>query len=89
MEYRLYDYGLWTNSEGGVEVNDCWATSTIVDIPEKILQQDKKLVVFLKREGLIRRNIRHRSITIDGETGYTLYFNYKGDPAFELRRVEN
>ena len=89
MKYQMYDYDLWTDEQGMKSVNDCWRTSFIWDIPENILENDRELISFLKKEGVIKSNIRYKSIEVDGETGYTLYFNYKGDPAFELRRVED
>ena len=89
MKYRLCEYDLWNDPEGGKSVNDVYVTSIIWDIPENILENDRKLISFLKKEGQIKSNIRYASITIDGENEHTLYFNYKCDPAFELRRVED
>lgn len=84
--YRLYNYDVWGNEHDGFEVNDVYRTSTIVDIPDDA--NDETIIRILKAEGAIKRNIRFKSIEIDGELEYSLYFTYRptGRPEFELRR---
>ena len=89
MRYRMYDYDLIGDENGMYSVNDCFRTSFVLEIPVDVLENDRKLISFLKKEGLIKNNIRYSSIDIDGESGYTLYFNYKCNPAFELRREDD
>lgn len=80
--FDVITYDLWGNDRDGYEVNDAHKSGTIDIDPE---WSDKRLILELKREGWLRRNIRLASITIDGEPDYTLYLNYKGWPGLELR----
>lgn len=82
--YKLYTYDLWGNSRDGYEVNDVYYQGELT-INEN--WTDKEITLHLKREGHIDRNIQHRSLNWQGETGFTLYLNYKGYPALELRAV--
>lgn len=48
--------------------------------------EDKWIIRALKKEGYLKRNIRHKSIEIDGEAELDLYIDYghKGMPLFQL-----
>jgi hypothetical protein len=81
--YRLYTYDVWGNEKDGYEVNDCFKTSEVYEIDNDL--SDKDLIKSLKTQGLIKKGIHAKSITIDGEPDYTFYFEYKGRPEFELR----
>jgi len=83
-KYKLYDYDLWADGEGGFTVNDVYP-GEVVEVADNLT--DKELIRELKKQGQIKRGIRFASITIDGEPDYTLYFNYKGNPGFELRYI--
>lgn len=90
-KYQLYSYDLICDGEkGNYSVNDIYRTGIVVEIPENIT--DKKLVKLLKREGIIKKNIRHSSIIIEGDSDYTLYFTYstqkRFSPEFELRKED-
>lgn len=86
--YQLINLDVWGNARDGFEVNDRYATSTYVSIPED--SSDAEIVKILKDEGIIKKGIRTASVEIDGDFEYSLYINEKktGRPGFELMRVE-
>ena len=84
MKFRLYDYDVWGNEKDGFNVNDVFKTSTTVELNEKM--SDRQIVNALKKEWVIKKGVQFRSIDIDGDFEYALYFDYKGRPEFELRR---
>jgi hypothetical protein len=86
LKYKAYTYELWGNARDGWEVNDVFYNSTI-DIPETITDaSDEKFYNYLKKIGFIPKNFKNALFSVDGESDYTLYFEYKNKPAFELRR---
>lgn len=82
--YRLYDYDVWGNEKEGYTVNDCFRSCQTIDLDES--WDDARIIKALKHAGIIKKGIRAKSIRIDGEMDYTLYFEYKDRPEFELRR---
>lgn len=81
--YREYGYDVWGNNKDGYEVNDVFKRD-IVEIDDQ-----KDLIKEMRKQGLIKKGVRSKSIGIDGEPGYTFYItdNRNGCPAFELRYV--
>lgn len=84
--FRLWTYDLIHDGEG-LSVNDRHKQEAI-HIPTKLLEQgaDKELIMFLKFNGPVSKPTKYSLWDIDGEADSTLYFNYMGNPAFELER---
>lgn len=79
--YTVFTYDLWGNDKDGWEVNEKYkGESYLIDI----LWSDKQLIKKFKEYGLIKKNIRYSSITIDDGDEDVIYVEYKGKPAFEL-----
>lgn len=96
-KFQLVTYDVWGNAKDGYEVNDCRSQGT-VEIPESVFEfngtlrgpksQDSRLMKALRKAEVFDR-IQTRSVEIEGEDKYTLYFTRKKDryPLCELRRV--
>lgn len=85
MLYRLCTYDLWGNEKDGFEVNDVFPMY-VFDVPDRVMETDRKLIKFLKRElSLTGRYFRFWDV--QGEAKHVLYFSYRGRPVFELRKV--
>lgn len=88
--WRLYELDVWGNDEDGYDVNDVFRTGFTVDFEDDI--SDGDLITLLADEGLIKKTMTSRThredIEIDGDE-FTIYFNYKGRPEFELRKEED
>jgi hypothetical protein len=86
-KYDLYDYEIWGNAKDGFQVNNVFFAASDVVLSESIVMDDWKLIKALKQLGIIKKGIHAKSIDIDGEADFTLYFNDARDgcPAFELR----
>ncbi len=87
MLFRMYDYDLIGDENGWWSVNDVFP-GPFIEIPSNVVGSDKLLIQFLKNEGYIQKHIYNSKIEIEGETDYTLYFNYNYLPQFELRNME-
>ena len=89
-KYQLYDYEVWGNNKDGYEVNDILKTNTIISIP--LNASDREIIRILKKESIIKNNIRFSSIDFEGETGFVLYFSHHTQshyrPEFELRCID-
>lgn len=89
--YDLYDYEVWGDVEDGFQVNNVFHTVSDICFAESVVMDDKKLIKALKKLGFIKKGIHTKSIEIDGEPEFTLYFNDVRHevsgfcPAFELR----
>lgn len=81
-KYQLREYDVWGNEKEGFNVNDVYSTDEIYEID--LDWNDKLLIQELKKQGLIKKGIRSKSIETSGD-GDTIYFDYKGKPEFELR----
>lgn len=80
--YRAWTYDLWGNDEDGYWVNDRYDTGEIYELDDT--WNDKQIIKALRKQGCLKKGVHSSSIEIDGEFGYILYFNYKGNPDFEL-----
>jgi hypothetical protein len=96
VEFEVITYDVWGNSKDGYEVNDCFKQGT-VEIPEKVFEfkgpadlgkMDSRLMKALRKADVFDR-IQTRSVDIEGEPSYTLYFTRRKDryPLCELRRM--
>ena len=85
--YRIYDYELWGNKREGFTVNYIFK-GDLVFLTDAILEKDKQIIKWLKKVNIIKKHIHNSKITIDGERDFILWFNYCGDPSFEIRREE-
>lgn len=89
LHFRAYTYDVWGNHKNGFEVNQVYKSFETVWIPRALLSDDKALLTYLKRKGLIngRRDrwdpIQDGGLAEDGSL--VLYFSYRGRPVFELR----
>ena len=85
-KYELIEYDVWGNARDGYDVNQTFRTGQYYDIDPD--WADKKLISELKKDGLIRKSIKFKSIEIDGDK-FSIYFEYKNKPEFELRRARD
>jgi hypothetical protein len=85
LTYRVHPLDVWGNAKDGFQVNDVYPSRGEVQFPEDASHEE--IVAALKKAGFIDRNIRHKSIRIDGEQGDTLYVEHEstGRPEYELR----
>jgi len=82
-QYELIELDVWGNARDGYEVNQAFHTNQFYDIDPD--WSDERLVKELKKEELIKKRIHKNSIEIGGDE-FSIYFDYKGKPEFELRR---
>ena len=85
MKYEYISYDVWGNDEDGYEVNQAFHTGEYVDIDPYL--SDNDLLNQLTEKGFITESVDYDEVRIDGEPEYSLYFEYKGRPEFELRPV--
>ncbi len=83
MKYRVYSYDVWGNEKDGYEVNDCFYSGETTKLHKGMT--DNQIIKKLKKEGIINKWIKNHCVSISGEEEYSLYFEYKGRPEFELR----
>lgn len=86
-KYEVITLDVWGNAKDGFSVNDAFRPGVEIEVtaveyafnentPREFLQfsvSTEHLILALKREGYIKRNIRHTSIGIDGDQDYNLY----------------
>jgi hypothetical protein len=85
MKYEYISYDVWGNESDGYEVNQAFTTGEYVELDTDT--SDKELLISLIRQGFAKDSICFESVDIQGEQGYSLYFEYNGKPEFELRPV--
>jgi hypothetical protein len=87
LTYAVHPLDVWGNKRDGFEINDIYPSRGTIEIPTDARTAD--IVEALKKGGFIDRNIRHQSIGIEGEIGYTLNVRYEptSHPEYELRPV--
>ena len=90
--YDFVVYDIWGNKNDGFEVNNAWVQERdIVLSAETVEGPDKGIIKALKKLNLINKGIHYKSLNIEGEVEYTLYFEDVRQvvgglcPAFELR----
>lgn len=88
--YDVYGYDVWGDKTDGFSVNDCYPIASDIVLAEEVVFDEQKLIEALKDLGIIRKGLHTKSIEIEGEPDFTLYFadtrrvsGYK--PEFELR----
>lgn len=82
--YRLYSYDVWGNSRDGYEVNNVFRTGGVYELDDA--WTDLQIIKELKKQGAIRKSVKNSLVRIDGEFEYSLYFEYRNKPEFELRK---
>jgi hypothetical protein len=83
--YKMVSYDVWGNDKDGFEVNAAHYTGEECELALGLT--DKQLITALKKQGIIKKTAKNHCIEIDGEEMYSLYFNYRGRPEFELRNT--
>ena len=85
--YTVHGLDVWGNAREGFDVNDVYPSRGRVTIPDDTT--DAEVVQALKREGFIDSRIRFNSVSVDGESGYSLYIGESrtGKPVYELRAI--
>lgn len=84
-KFELIDYDVWGNKKDGYEVNSAFHTRQYYTIDDT--WDDRRLIKELKKQGCIKKGVHVNSIGINGDE-FTIYFEYKGRPDFELRKEE-
>lgn len=82
--FRLYTYDVWGNARDGYEVNNVYGTGEVYSLDDN--WTDKQIISELKKQGAIRKSVKNSLVRIDGEFEYSLYFEYRDKPEFELRK---
>ena len=78
LRFALYTYDLWSDGEGGMNVNDVYYQCDI-EISARSVHSNRAL----------NRAINARGLFWDGDEEYTLYaVDKKGWPICELRRIK-
>lgn len=87
--YSVHGLDVWGNAREGFEVNDVYPSRGKVAIYDDATYSE--VVQALKKEGFIDPKVRFKSVTVDGETGFTLYIGEArtGKPVYELRAIES
>ena len=87
--YKVYDYDLWRD-DNGYYVNNVFETDITIVIND--YTSDKEIIRKLKKEGLLKRNLRYSSFEVYGDTDslYVEYYSQKTElmPICELRRID-
>lgn len=85
LTFTLYTYDLWSDGEGGMEVNDVYYQGNI----EVTARIDPRTGWHTITDRQLNRAIHARGLKWDGDEEYTLYaVTKKGTPACELRRIK-
>lgn len=92
MQFILYTYDLWPDSDGGMMVNDVYRQGKI-EIRARLVTYNEgtphEFSGYYLTDRQLNRAVGGRGLTWDGEQDYTLYAsNKKGDPICELRRTK-
>ncbi len=87
ITYAVHPLDVWGNAREGYWVNDVYPSRGTITVSSEA--RDRDIILALKREGFIKRNIRHSSVSVDGELEYALYIGYAPTchPEYELRPV--
>jgi len=85
MKFQMIDYDVWGNSSDGYDVNQAFYTNEFYELDENM--PDSEIIKSLKLQGCIKKSCKNHLIDIGGDFDYALYFDYKGRPEFELRKV--
>lgn len=85
--YQIWAYDLIANEYDSYSVNDRFKDS-IVFIPNSVMEgKDSALIGYLKRIDELDKNAKVKDFEISGEPEYTMYFDYEGDPSFEMEQL--
>lgn len=87
--FQAWTYDLWGNDQDGYEVNDRFKNEEVF-IPNTVLEgTNRDFLEYLAKIGTIRltETLKVEDIDIQGESDYTLYFEYNGKPDFELEKI--
>jgi len=87
MRYQYISYDVWGNETDGYEVNQTFTTNQYVQLNEDMT--DSEIIDSLISQDFARDTVNRDLIHIDGELGFSLYFEYDGKPEFELRAVSD
>lgn len=112
-KFEIISYDVWGNPKDGWEVNNAFHTHEIIEvkIPEETNSNDwevvkkaydrleRQLFRKLREAGWIKPGIKRKSVGIEGEYDYTLYFTDERRPSyckgyghsrpeFELQRIQ-
>ena len=76
MKYEYISYDVWGNENDGYEVNQAFHTGEFVDIDP--IASDEGIVESLQEQmGFISGSIDFDELLIDGDPGFSLYFEYQ------------
>lgn len=87
--FQVWTYDLWGNDEDGYTVNDRFKNEQVF-IPNTVLDgSNVDLCKYLAEQGTIvlTDTLKAEDIDINGESDFTLYFEYEGKPDFELEKI--
>ncbi len=73
--YDLVTYDVWGNAKDGFEVNDAFIAERDIVIAESYLETDAGVIKALRKLDLLKKGIKTKSLSVDGEKEHTLYIN--------------
>ena len=91
MKYNLYTYDLLGNDEDGFEVNDVYLNTSNIELDDCDLETDYTLFAALKKQNLVNDTVGIDKLNLDWQEdvngNFTIYIDYDGKPACELRPI--
>ena len=89
MKYNLYTYELLGNDEDGFVVNDVYLNTANIELDDCDLETDDTLFAALKTQDLVDDTVDIDKLNFDWQEdancNFTIYIDYDGKPACELR----
>ena len=91
MKYNLYIYELLGNEDDGFEVNDIYLNTSNIELDDRDLETDDSLFAALKKQDLVNDTVSIDKLNLDWQEdangNFTIYIDYDGKPACELRPI--
>ena len=91
MKYNLYIYDLQGNDEDGFVVNNVYLNTSNIELDDCDLETDDTLLAALKTQDLVSNSVDIDKLNFDWQEdsngNFTIYIDYDGNPACELRPV--
>lgn len=86
LRFEILTLDVWGNARIGFDVNHMFATNELITLPEQWTARD--VVLALKRADVLKRNVRHTSVGVDGGSDFLLIEDARtGEPLVYLRAV--
>jgi hypothetical protein len=86
--FEILSLDVWGNEQDGFDVNNIFSTGIKLKLKENC--SDKDICKALKTAGYLKKGIRTKSLSIDGDFDYNLYIDEakNGRPFCHLRNMK-